>query len=132
MTTEARVLIVDDDASLLQFAAKYLTRLGYQVVICQGAQEAWTQFASATLSVSLVLLDVTLRDIPATELASRMLLANPNLRLLFWSGYPFDPTRIPGVTPSQVEFLLKPFTPAMLAGAVERLLAPPPAASTSA
>jgi DNA-binding NtrC family response regulator len=57
------------------------------------------------------------------DLAARMLRANPALCVLAASGYPVDVAALSAEAPGRVEFLLKPFSPEMLATAVRRLLA---------
>ncbi|MBI1786936.1 MAG: response regulator [Acidobacteria bacterium] len=120
----ADILIVDDDPSLLHFAARYLGRLGHGVLACRGAQEAWDRFAQEPEGLRLVLIDISMEQDSGEALARRMLAANPGLRLLFWSGYPFDVDQFAASAPGvRVEFLHKPFSPALLRSAVERLLA---------
>jgi hypothetical protein len=57
-----------------------------------------------------------------------MLRSKPAVRLILTSGYPFDTHRLLEAGPDRMAFLHKPFTPAMLAETVNRLLgADPPA-----
>ncbi len=113
---------MDDEQSLLTVMTQYLQRLGYDVVACHNASEAWDAFSIDPLSFLLVLADVTLPEMSGTELLLRMLTLNPNLAMLICSGYPFDMTALPENVREHVSFLQKPFTPRMLADAVERLL----------
>ena len=117
------VLIGDDDAALLRFATKYLTRLGYTVVACRNTAEAWSQFEQRPAWFSLALIDVTMKEQPGEQLALRMLAAQSELRVLLWSGYPFNLEQCQARSPGRVGFLHKPFTPAMLVDAVQQLLA---------
>jgi len=57
------------------------------------------------------------------ELLARMLNLNPRTCILICSGYPFDLASLPVTFRQQIGFLQKPFTPKMLANAVEQLLA---------
>lgn len=118
----ASILLVDDDLSLLRFTGRYLTRMGYLVEERNGAAEAWALFEQAPRQHTLAFVDLTMRGGSGQDLAARMLAHNPDLRIVFWSGYPFDPAQFSGNFPGRVEFLLKPFTPAMLAGTVKRLM----------
>lgn len=122
MAEGANILIVDDDPSLLRFTGRYLTRMGYRVEERKGAGEAWALFEQSPRQHSLAFVDLTMRDGSGQDLAARMLAGNPDLKVVLWSGYPFDPARFSSDFPNRVEFLLKPFTPAMLAGIVKRLL----------
>lgn len=119
---KAKLLIVDDEQSLLAVMEQYLTRKGYDVVACRAGQEAWQAFREQPLTYALVLADITLPGMSGTEMLLRMLELNPKVAILICSGYPFDLTALPAAVREQVGFLQKPFTPRMLAAAVEQLL----------
>lgn len=116
-------MVIDDDPALLGFTGKYLTRLGYVVFPFRNAQEAWSQFALHGSGYSLVVIDVSMPALSGEQLARLMLGAKPEIRLILTSGYPFDMAKlIAAGAPEQLAFLHKPFTPAMLAETVARLL----------
>jgi DNA-binding NtrC family response regulator len=117
------LLVVDDEPSLLTVMDQYLRRLGYDVVACRTGQEAWHEFHADPLAYVLVLADATLPEMSATELLQKMLDLNPKVAMLICSGYPFDMASLDPALRERVGFLQKPFTPRMLAGAVEKLLA---------
>jgi DNA-binding NtrC family response regulator len=118
----ARIMVIDDDPALLGFTCKYLTRLGYSVVPYRSAEEAWRQFEAATTEYSLALIDVSMPGLSGEQLSRMMLRSKPEVRLILMSGYPFDTQRLPEAWPDRIAFLHKPFTPAMLAETVNRLL----------
>ena len=120
----SRILLVDDVEALLAVTEQYLRRLGYSTLACRTAGGAWAAFQADPLSFRLVLTDITLPEMPGTELVLRMLDLNPRVAVLICSGYPFDPASLPARYQPQIGFLQKPFTPRMLAEAVERALAP--------
>lgn len=117
-----RILIVDDELSLLVVLEQYLGRLGYQVSACRSGQQAWELFESRPADFSLVLADIVMPEMSGHEMLVRMLELNPDIRILICSGYPFDISILPAAAHQQVGFLQKPFTPKMLAAAVEQLL----------
>ena len=114
-----RLLLVDDEAAVLELLKRYLERLGYEVDACTGPEEALARFEALPERYSLVLTDLTLPGISGEELLSRMRRTNPNLRGILASGYPYQPTA------RWVTFLQKPFLPKMLAEAVEQALKTP-------
>jgi DNA-binding NtrC family response regulator len=118
-----RILVVDDEQSLLTVMEQYLRRLGHDVVACRSSQEAWQFFEREPDSFKLVLADVTLPEMSGVELLSKMLAMNPRTCVLICSGYPFDMSTLPSAYQRQLAFLQKPFTPQMLAGAIGKLLA---------
>ncbi len=113
---------MDDDPALLKLAERYLTRLGYRVTTCRSAQEAWSRFEARTDAFALALIDLTLRDQPGDELARRMMDHSANIRVLLWSGYPYDLKNFGSEAGSRVGFLGKPFSPGSLGPLIESLL----------
>jgi DNA-binding NtrC family response regulator len=120
--TTGRILIVDDEPSLLKMVSTYLKRLGYTVATASSAEKAWAEVEAAPESVALVVLDGTMKGIPLEELAPRMLAANSLLKVIAASGYPVDVGPLNAVAPGRVMFLHKPFSPEMLGTMVRRML----------
>jgi DNA-binding NtrC family response regulator len=112
----ARLLLVDDEAPLLELLRRYLVRLGHEVHACAGAEAALQQFQLDPQAYDLVLTDLTLPDLPGDKMLERMRKIKPSLRAILTSGYPYVSQA------SYLSFLQKPFLPQMLADAiVERL-----------
>jgi DNA-binding NtrC family response regulator len=119
---EARILLVEDEVSLIQLLEKYLRRLGYEVEAFNASPDALHSFESAPLSYDLVIADLGMPDIPGDKLLARMLEIRPDQRILICSGSPFFLASLPKDLETQVAFLQKPFAPKMLADAVAQLL----------
>ena len=116
-----RVLIVDDEEPLLQLIQRFVSHAGYEVDVCSSGADAWRVFSNEPARYSLVVLDLTLPDMPGEELARRMLEAG-GAKLLISSGYPIDIEGFPAAERSRIGFLHKPFVPRMLLEAVEGLM----------
>ncbi len=116
MTTAARLLIVDDEAPLLNLLQRYLTRLGYQVEVAGDAEEALARFTAAPGSYACVLTDLTLPGMSGETLLERIRELSPGLPVLISSGYPYQPRS------ALTGFLQKPYLPGMLATELEHLL----------
>jgi len=110
-----RLLIVDDEAPLLELLKRYLERLGYHVQTALTPTAALKEF-EADPAYDLVLTDLSFSDLNGEDLIERMRAFNPRLAAIVTSGYPHQP-RLAGV-----EFLQKPFLPKMLAETVEKVL----------
>src|ERR1019366_1139204 len=79
MTNAAsRILIVDDEPSLLKMVSLYLGRLGYAVVTAGSTEEAWAEVEAAPRAFALVVLDATMIGIRMEDLAARILAADPS------------------------------------------------------
>jgi len=112
----ARILLVDDEAPLLELLTRYLERLGYQVDACLTPEEALARFESDPTLYSLVLTDLTLPGMRGDEMLTRMRQLSPKLRAILASGYPYQ-------APDELtKSLQKPFLPRMLAEQIEELL----------
>lgn len=119
-----RILIVDDEPTLLKMMAAYLGRLGYSVTTAGTTGEAWGHVEQAPGEFGVAVLDATMPGIGLHDLALKMVRASPDLCVLAASGYPVDMRALAAAAPGRVDFLQKPFTPKMLAAAVRRLLGP--------
>ena len=117
-----RILLVEDETSLIQLLEKYLNRLGYEVEAYSTSKDALHSFEGAPQSYDLVIADLGMPDIPGDTLLTRMLEIRPDLRILICSGSPFFVSNLPKGLEKQVAFLQKPFVPKMLSEAVARLL----------
>ena|ERR1035437_1503786 len=124
MTNAAsRILIVDDEPSLLRMMSIYMRRMGYAVVAAGSTEEAWAEVEAAPHAFALVVLDATMNGIGMADLAARMLAAGPRLCVIAASGYPLDIATLQAASPGRVMFLHKPFSPKMLGSAVRRMIA---------
>ncbi len=110
-----RILLVDDEAPLLDLLKRYLERLGYEVDSCLTPIEALARFEADPARYALVLTDLTLPGMSGDEMLARMRARIPDLPAIVASGYPYQPS---GKTRS----LQKPFLPKMLAEQIEQLL----------
>jgi len=117
-----RILIVDDEPSLLRMMSVYLGRLGYQVTAVSATEKAWAEVQASPADFALAVLDASMPGLSMEDLALRILAASPSASVIAASGHPVDMTAMEAVAPGRVMFLHKPFAPEMLADAVRRML----------
>jgi DNA-binding NtrC family response regulator len=122
--SHVRILIVDDELSLLKMIRVYLERLGYSVTTCSTTEEAWSLAEDHPHGFALAVIDATMAGLSMEDLANSMLERNPAMHVLVASGYPVNMDGLEANAPGRVEFLHKPFTPEMLVAAVGRWIAP--------
>ena len=119
----ARILLVDDDPSLLKMMGVYLGRLGYSVTLANSTEKAWAEVEAAPSGYAIAVLDGSMPGLSMEDLALKMLRANPSMCVVAASGYAMDTTAVEAAAPGRVAVLQKPFAPEMLAAAVRRMLA---------
>lgn len=113
------LLLVDDEAALVELLQRYLERIGFQVRACPDPHVALQALEAEPHRFSLVVTDLTLPGMSGEEMIERMRCIHPGLPAIIASGYPYQP-RAEGVA-----FLQKPFLPKMLADAIRRILDAP-------
>jgi DNA-binding NtrC family response regulator len=118
-----KILIVDDEPALLKMMGLYLTRRGYAVTTMPTTDEAWAAAGGHVGDYGAAVLDASMRGLSAEELGSRLLAADASIRVIVASGYPVNMSRLEEAGPGRTEFMQKPFTPEMLAGALRRIFA---------
>jgi CheY-like chemotaxis protein len=104
------LLVVDDDASVLQVASKVLQRGGYEVLSAGGGAEALSIAAANEGRISLLLTDVVMPGMGGRELSEIFRARFPAVRILFMSAYTEDEVILQGVRVADVDFIPKPFT----------------------
>jgi len=119
----ARILLVDDDPSLLKMMGVYLGRLGYSVTLANTTEKAWSEVEAAPSGYAVAVVDGSMPGLSMQDLALKMLRANPSLCVVVASGYAMDTTAVEAAAPGRVAVLQKPFAPEMLSAAVRRMLA---------
>jgi CheY-like chemotaxis protein len=116
------VLLVEDNDSVRELAAKALRRRGYVVYEARGGDEAIEWSRSSGVIPHLLVTDVVMPGISGPNLAATLLQLHPGLRVLYMSGYTDDATAVHGNFWGGVPLLQKPFTPGVLAESVRLAL----------
>jgi len=86
--------------------------------------------------IELLLSDVVMPEMGASELADQLLAERPGLKVLYISGYTSDEVLRRGISRQEAAFIQKPFTPEELMQKVrelldqgEKIISPVPASS---
>ncbi len=119
------VLVVEDEAALLDLNRTLLSRAGYRVLAASSPQEALRMAAEYPDPIHLLLSDVVMPGMNGMELARRLLDLRPGMACLFTSGFAAADVDFPiGSTEEdrQRHFLEKPYTFQGLTDAIRRLL----------
>jgi two-component system cell cycle sensor histidine kinase/response regulator CckA len=115
-----RILVVDDEPTVVALVHRSLTEAGYDVLLARSAIEALEVLVTIRPLVDAVLTDVLMPEMDGGKLAATLRHAHPHLPILFMSGFP-------GRSTVAGPLLVKPFTRDQLLSAVAGLLmAQPP------
>jgi len=117
-----RVLIVEDEPAILTMSKGMLEKLGYTVLVAGRTQEAIQLARDHAGTIKLLITDVVMPEMNGRELARQMIQLNPDLKLLFMSGYTANVIAHHGVLDEGVLFIQKPFSMKELAAKVHEAL----------
>ncbi len=116
------ILLVEDEASLQELAARILTGNGYQVRAAPAAAEAAGIAGDPSQPIDLLLTDVVMPEMLGNEVARRVRAIRPDLPVLYMSGYAQPVLDTHGAFASQIDLLEKPFSEATLLTRVRRAI----------
>jgi two-component system, cell cycle sensor histidine kinase and response regulator CckA len=104
------VLLVEDDAMLIDVSRNVLEKLGYRVLPTRSSMEALEWVRDDDVSIDLVLTDVIMPEMNGRELIDRVLKLRTDVKFIFMSGYTADVVLDHGVVEEDVQFIQKPFS----------------------
>ncbi|MBN2374199.1 PAS domain S-box protein [bacterium] len=104
-----RILLVEDEDGVRQFASKALGKNGYVVFEAANAHEAIAMFEREGGNFYMVLSDVVLPDIDGIRLADRLKSKNPNLKIVLCSGYSDQKSQWSLINERNIRFIKKPY-----------------------
>jgi len=116
------VLVAEDDPLLLPLATELLTKLGYRVLQAQNSAAAIAVAHTHPGEIHLLVSDVVMPGGGGFQLAQQLLADRPTLRVLYMSGYTDEAVVRHGLLERGLNYLQKPFTPAVLARRVRDVL----------
>jgi len=117
------ILVVDDEPTVRHLARAVLEGHGYKVLEASNGEEGILMVRDFKgPAIRLVLADVIMPLMGGKAMAELLNMTNPEIGILFSSGYSDEAITRYGVREPGVEFLAKPYTPTMLARKVREML----------
>jgi signal transduction histidine kinase/CheY-like chemotaxis protein len=120
-TTGEIILLVEDDPLMRRLAAESLRELGYTVLHSENAAAALA-ILDRTPAIKLLFTDVVMPEVNGRKLADEVLRRQPDIKVLFTTGYTPNAVVHGGVLDAGVNLLSKPFTLEQLAAKVRAVL----------
>jgi two-component system cell cycle response regulator CpdR len=115
-----RILLAEDDESMRRFLESALKRAGYQVVSADNGRDAWNILKEEPFT--LLLTDIVMPQMDGIELARRATEIDPELKIMFITGFAAVTLDNGRTTPKDARVLSKPFHLRDLVREVDRLL----------
>ncbi len=115
-----RILLAEDDDSMRGFLERALTKAGYEVIAFANGAEAFERLKQEPFT--LLLTDIVMPRMDGIELARRASELDPDLKIMFITGFAAVVLNSDNAPPKDARVLSKPFHLKDLVREVERLL----------
>jgi nitrogen-specific signal transduction histidine kinase/CheY-like chemotaxis protein len=116
------VLVVDDEETVRQVARASLERSGFTVLTADDGRQGVEAFRARAADIDVVLLDLTMPTMSGKEAMSELRSIQPDVRILFSSGYSEEEMRSRVSDSGPAVFIQKPYRPAQLVEKIRETL----------
>ena len=116
------ILLVEDEPAVRGLVHETLRLQGYTVLVARHGIEALLASAKCVGPIHLLLTDVVMPQMSGPEVAEKIQIARPEIKVLYMSGYPDHPVFDQDGVSHLTGFLQKPFSPPALVQKVREVL----------
>ena len=117
-----RILLIDDEAQIIDIERRILERLGYKVTSKTDSEEALEEFSARPERFDLVITDMTMPKITGDRLARRLMDINPQIPVIMCTGFNEAITEEKALAMGIDKFVMKPVIKDELACAIRTVL----------
>jgi len=119
---EERILLVDDEAQIIDIEQQILERLGYKVTPKTDSEEALEEFAAQPDRFDLVITDMTMPKMTGDQLARRMMDIKPQIPVILCTGFNEAISEEKALAMGIDKFVMKPIVKDELASTIRTVL----------
>jgi PAS domain S-box-containing protein len=119
------ILVVEDEQGVRELTTKMLERLGYRVLAAASGAHALEIARTHAGQIALAVTDVVMPNMSGAQLAAELREVQPDIKVVFISGYTENAISQHGVLDEGVAFLAKPFSRESLARKMREILGAP-------
>ncbi|HUI72285.1 MAG TPA: PAS domain S-box protein, partial [Spirochaetia bacterium] len=116
------ILVIEDNESVRTWVVKALEHLGYRVLSPAVVAEVVDFVTSFKDRIDLLMTDVVMPGVTGPELADRLRILRPEMKILFTSGYTQNVIAHHGIVEDDLNFIGKPYTIQALAAKIKEVL----------
>jgi len=116
------VLLVDDEASMLDLGKELLEDQGYAVLVAHDGKQAVDLYRQRWRDIALVVLDLVMPNMDGGQAYLEMKKINPGIKAFFCTGYSSDNLIASLLSEQQLFALQKPFRPVEFTRMVSEVL----------
>jgi len=122
MVQALKVLVVDDEPTVIRSCRRILTEDGYRVDATESGQEGLNR--SLAQDFNLVMADLRMPDLDGMELVRSLRSRRPQTAVIIITGYGTVPSAVEATKLGVSDYIEKPFTPERVREAVAQALEP--------
>ncbi len=109
ITGNGKILFVDDESIIRNVGFSQLTNLGYEVILAEDGMQALEIFKQQHREISAVILDMIMPRLNGKDTFLKMREINPNVKVIFSSGFSHDGRMNDLLKMGAIAFLQKPY-----------------------
>jgi two-component system, cell cycle response regulator CpdR len=121
MTEITKIILAEDDNDMRRFLVKALENAGYEVVSFDNGLSAYHRLREEPFE--LLLTDIVMPEMDGIELARRAAELDPDIKIMFITGFAAVALKADAGTPKDAKVLSKPFHLRDLVNEVQKMLA---------
>lgn len=116
------ILIAEDEEFVRQYLDSTLSRAGYRLIFAGDGEVALKNYRKHLDTISLVISDMVMPKMNGRVLYEEIGKINPEVKMIFISGYSKDDMNCTGIPTGKVRFITKPFTKKTLFDAIHSMM----------